>query len=99
MAFRKFGTVLIAGALFASLAACGDDDDTESTAETTEPAAGDGGGDAEFTPVTDDTLTVVTNLPAPGFWNGDDPEDITGGYEYDIALALQEGLDLGNLEV
>ena len=26
MAFRKFGAVLIAGALFASLAACGDDD-------------------------------------------------------------------------
>lgn len=47
MAFRKFGAVLIAGALFASLAACGDDDDTEGTAETTEPAAGDGGGDAE----------------------------------------------------
>jgi polar amino acid transport system substrate-binding protein len=99
VAFRKFGAVLIAGALFAGLAACGDDDDTESTAETTEPAAGDGGGDAEFTPVTDDTLTVVTSLPAPGFWNGDDPDAITGGYEYDIALALQEGLDLGNLEV
>jgi polar amino acid transport system substrate-binding protein len=99
--FRKFGAVLIAGALLASLAACGDDDDetdagTEGTdGETTEPAT----GGAEFTPVTDDTLTVVTSLPAPGFWNGDDPSAITGGYEYDIALALQERLGLGNLEI
>jgi polar amino acid transport system substrate-binding protein len=42
---------------------------------------------------------VVTSLPAPGFWNGDDPAAITGGYEYDIALALQEGLGLSELKV
>ena len=97
MAFRKFGVVLLAGALVAGLVACGDDDDaaTEGTSETTEAAA----GGAEFTPVTEDTLTVVTSLPAPGFWNGDDPAAITGGYEYDIALALQEGLGLGDLEI
>lgn len=96
MAFRKFGTVLLAGALAAGLAACGDDDDgTESTSETTASAT----GGAEFTPVTDDTLTLVTSLPAPGFWNGDDPAAITGGYEYEIALALQEGLELADLEV
>jgi polar amino acid transport system substrate-binding protein len=97
VAFRKLGTVLCAGALFASVAACGDDDDaaTEGTSETTEAAT----GGADFTPVTEDTLTVVTSLPAPGFWNGDDPADITGGYEYDIALALQEGLGLGDLEI
>jgi polar amino acid transport system substrate-binding protein len=56
-------------------------------------------GDVDFTPVTDDTLTVVTNLPAFGFWNGDDPADIDGGYEYEIALALQEGLGLAELKV
>lgn len=95
MAFRKLGAVLLAGALTAGLVACGDDDaeETEGTAATT-PAGG-----AEFTPVTADTLTVVTSLPAPGFWNGDDPAAITGGYEYEIALALQEGLGLANLEV
>jgi polar amino acid transport system substrate-binding protein len=42
---------------------------------------------------------VVTSLPGPGFWNGDDPSAITGGYEYEIAKALQEGLNLGKLEV
>jgi polar amino acid transport system substrate-binding protein len=95
VAFRKLGAVLVAGALFAGLAACGDDDSAE-TSETTEGAAG---GAANFTPVTDDTLTVVTNLPGPGFWNGDDPDNIDGGYEYEIAKALQEGLGMNDLKV
>ena len=94
VAFRKFGAVLVAGALFASLAACGDDDSAE-TSNTTEGAASSG----NFTPVTDDTLTVVTSLPAPGFWVGDDPDNITGGYEYEIAKALQERLGMGNLKI
>jgi polar amino acid transport system substrate-binding protein len=95
VAFRKLGAVLVAGTLFAALAACGDDDDSAETSETTEAAA----GSANFTPVTDDTLTVVTSLPAPGFWEGDDPSNITGGYEFEIAKALQERLGMGNLEI
>lgn len=99
MAFRKLGALLLAGALVTAIAGCGDDDDDDDdggdAAGTTEPAA----GDAEFDPVSDDTLTVVTSLPAPGFWNGDDPNAITGGYEYEIALALQERLGLSDLEI
>jgi polar amino acid transport system substrate-binding protein len=88
--------VLFAVALAVGLVACGDDDDDEGTAAE----SGEGGGATSgFQPVTDDTLTVVTNLPAPGFWNGADPAEITGGYEYEIVLALQERLGLGNLEV
>jgi polar amino acid transport system substrate-binding protein len=95
VAFRKLGAVLVASALFAALAACGDDDDSAETSETTEAGA----GSTNFTPVTDDTLTVVTSLPAPGFWEGDDPNNITGGYEYEIAKALQERLNLGKLKI
>jgi polar amino acid transport system substrate-binding protein len=97
VAIRKVGAILLAGALVTGLTACGGDDDDEDGGEagTTAPEA----GDTEFTPVTDDTLTVVTSLPAPGFWNGDDPSAITGGYEYEIAQAMQERLNLGDLEV
>ena len=40
-------------------------------------------------------LRVATSLPAPGFWNGDRPDDITGGYEAGIAeeLATRLGYD------
>jgi polar amino acid transport system substrate-binding protein len=98
VAFRKLGAVLLAGALVAGLVACGDDDEaeTEGTSETTDAASG---AAANFTPVSDDTLTVVTSLPAPGFWNGDDPSNITGGYEYEIAKAMQEQLGMGDLEI
>lgn len=96
VALRKFGVVLLTAALVTGLGACGDDDDGDTEAsDATEPA----GGDGDFTPVTDDTLTVVTSLPGPGFWNGDDPSAITGGYEYEIAQAMQERLGLGDLEV
>jgi polar amino acid transport system substrate-binding protein len=93
VAFRKLCVLLFAGALIAATAACGDDDD--GTSPETTAAAGEG----QFTPVTADTLTVVTSLPAPGFWNGDDPTAITGGYEYEIAQALQEGLGMDSLEI
>lgn len=97
MALRKLGAVLLVGALATGLTACGDDDDEadDTAAGTTESAT----GDADFSPVTEDTLTVVTSLPAPGFWNGDDPAAITGGYEFEVAVALQERLGLSDLEV
>jgi len=96
VSFRKLGAVLLLGALALGLAACGDDD--SSTSNATETTAGEAGAPG-FTPVTPDTLTVVTSLPAPGFWNGDDPNAITGGYEYEIAKAMQQRLNMGKLKV
>jgi polar amino acid transport system substrate-binding protein len=93
---RNLGTVLVAGALLVGLAACGDDDDDDAGGATTSAASG---GGAAFTPIKADTLTVVTSLPGPGFWNGDDPAAITGGYEYEIVKAMQEKLGLANLDV
>lgn len=49
-----------------------------------------------FSPVQQGVLTVATNLPAPGFWNGDDPSQIEGGFEYGIARELAERLGLEN---
>jgi polar amino acid transport system substrate-binding protein len=103
MTFRRFSAGLAAGILIVGLAACGDDDDdsagTSAPTGTGTAPTGTGGAAAEFTPAAEDTLTVVTSLPAPGFWQGEDPENITGGYEYEIALALQERLGMANLEI
>lgn len=52
-----------------------------------------------FSPVSEGVLTVATNLPAPGFWNGDDPSQITGGFEYGIAQELAERLGLDDVRV
>ena len=73
------------------LVGCGDD----------EPTTSSGPGGIEL--VNADTLTVGTNLPAPGFWNGDDPSSINGGYEYGIAkdiarrLGLTKGVKVENV--
>jgi polar amino acid transport system substrate-binding protein len=45
------------------------------------------------------TLTVATSLPAPGFWNGDDPEGINGGFEYGMAQAMAKLAGLKNVDV
>ena len=56
---------------------------------------------SDFKPITPDTLTVVTSLPGPGFWEGSDtdPTKITHGYEYDIAKAMEAAFGLHNLVV
>lgn len=68
-------------------------------ATTTGATGTTGGAVSGFTPVTADTLTLVTSLPAPGFWEGDDPANITGGFEYEMAQAIQAKLGMGNLEI
>ncbi len=56
---------------------------------------------SDFKPVTPDTLTIVTSLPGPGFWEGSDtdPAKVTSGYEYDIAKELQQAFGLSKLVV
>jgi polar amino acid transport system substrate-binding protein len=59
-------------------------------------ACGDDGGSTstdDFEPASDDILTVVAVAPVPGFWEGQ-PDDYTGGFEYDLALAIADRLGL-----
>ena len=97
------------------VAACGgDDDDSASSGGATTTAAGGGGcsgpADAyskevtsasDFTPIKADTLTVVTSLPGPGFWEGSDsdPTQVKSGFEFDIADAMRKAFGLSKLEV
>ena len=47
-----------------------------------------------FHPATAGVLTVATNLPGPGFWDGNGPDSMTGGYEYGMAQYMAKRLDL-----
>jgi polar amino acid transport system substrate-binding protein len=51
-------------------------------------------GSIKLKPVVADTLTIQTTLPAPGWFNGDDPAKIEDGYEYCMAanIAHRAGL-------
>jgi polar amino acid transport system substrate-binding protein len=44
-------------------------------------------------------LKVGTNLPAPGFWTGDTPDTITGGFEYELAKAIAKKLGYDGVQV
>jgi polar amino acid transport system substrate-binding protein len=52
-------------------------------------------GALPFKPAIAGQLTVETGLPAPGWWNGESPETMEGGYEYCMAanIAYRAGLD------
>ena len=52
-------------------------------------------GEFALRTVTTGVLTVQTNLPAPGWWNGDTPETIKSGLEYCLAvnIAWRAGLE------
>jgi hypothetical protein len=106
---RKFAAIGVAAALVLGVAACGSSDKPSAANDTTTTsAAASACGDteipaaaADFEPVVAETLSVVTSLPGPGFWEGSDsdPSKVTSGYEYDIAKQLQESFGLKNLEV
>jgi polar amino acid transport system substrate-binding protein len=47
-----------------------------------------------FQPATAGVLTVATNLPGPGFWDGNSPSTMTGGFEYGMAQYMAAALHL-----
>jgi polar amino acid transport system substrate-binding protein len=51
-----------------------------------------------FTPSQSGRLLVATALPAPGFWEGETPERLTGGFEWALARTFADRFDL-RLEV
>jgi ABC-type amino acid transport substrate-binding protein len=86
---RRRGSLLVLAMLVVLVGAgCGSD----------EPA--DTGGQAAGAKVsglvTDGTLTVGTELPAPPFWIGEDYDSITGGFEVDLAKEMAKRLNLAS---
>ncbi len=93
------GIVLVA----ATIAVTGCSSSSKAKTDTTanKPSKGACTAAGAFTPVKADTLTVVTSLPGPGFWEGSDsdPSKIRSGYEYDLAKAFQAKLCMSHLVV
>jgi polar amino acid transport system substrate-binding protein len=86
--WRK-GSLLVLVMLVALVGAgCGSDEPTDTGAQA-------GGGTEVRDLITDGTLTVGTELPAPPFWIGEDYDSLTGGFEVDLAKEVAKRLGLG----
>ncbi len=112
---RRLVALLAAVIALVGLAACGSSSKKSSATNTTTtsgtaPAKCTGPADAydktvgsvsDFKPVKADTLTIVTSLPGPGFWEGSDsdPTKLNSGYEYDLAKTMQQKFGLKNFVV
>jgi polar amino acid transport system substrate-binding protein len=85
---RRKGSLLVLVMLVALVAAgCGSDEPTDTGAQS--------GGTEVSGLITDGTLTVGTELPAPPFWIGEDYDSLTGGFEVDLAKEVAKRLNLG----
>jgi polar amino acid transport system substrate-binding protein len=81
---KKFVLLLLAALVALGLTACGSDSDSSSDSSSSGP----------YEYVNGDTLTVGTSLPAPGFWDAESPDDVTGGFEYELAVEAAKRLGL-----
>jgi polar amino acid transport system substrate-binding protein len=76
--------------LLAGVAGCG----TAGSAATPQAAGPVTAALRGFHPAAPGVLTVATNLPGPGFWNGNSPSSMTGGFEYGMAQYMARALHL-----
>jgi polar amino acid transport system substrate-binding protein len=76
--------------LLAGVAGCG----TAGSAATPQATAPIAAGLSGFRPAAPGVLTVATNLPGPGFWDGNSPATMTGGFEYGMAQYMAQALHL-----
>jgi len=88
VARRTRSLVLLAMLVALAAAGCGSDEPADTGAQS--------GGAKLSGLVTDGTLTVGTELPAPPFWIGKDYDHLTGGFEVDLAKEIAKRLNLGS---
>jgi polar amino acid transport system substrate-binding protein len=98
-----------AAVLTVAVAACGSSNSSTATDNTGGGYTPGTYGDCKITskpqtisipkPVSSDTLTVETTLPAQGWWNGTTPDSIKSGYEYCMAAELANMAGLHHVAV
>jgi polar amino acid transport system substrate-binding protein len=102
---RRAAALFVAVVSMVAIAGCGDGGKSEGT-RPPQGAATYGkcevsGQQGSFTlkPSNPGVLTVQTNLPSPGWWSGDSPETIAGGYEYCMAANIAHRAGLARVGV
>lgn len=107
---RTLAVPALSAVLLAALTACGGSasGSGDSTTHTTDAKGSRDYGQCKVTgqrgsihlkTVQKDTLTVVGDLPSPGWWNGDTVAKIDSGYEYCMAANLAYRAGLSRLTV
>jgi ABC-type amino acid transport substrate-binding protein len=86
---RRYSLLALAVLVALVGAGCGSDEPADTGGQA-------GGGASVSGLVTDGTLTVGTELPAPPFWIGEDYDSLTGGFEVDLAKEMAKRLKLGS---
>lgn len=104
MQFRRRVLVTSATILALGLPAACSSDDTEAASASGEATYGEcevygEPGTIELDPTAADTLTVQTTLPSPGWWKGETPESLVGGYEFCLAANIAHRAGLKELKI
>ena len=93
---RKLFTPVAVIGVVVALTACGSSSSSSGSKSSSAPTCKTT-TTGKINPVTPDTLTVATSLPAPGFWNGDDISSLNGGYEWGMANKMAKLAGLNNV--
>jgi polar amino acid transport system substrate-binding protein len=104
MQFRRRALISSVAVLALGLPAACSSDDGESASASGKASYGEckvygDSGTIKLDPTKAGTLTVQTNLPSPGWWKGDTPESIVGGYEFCLAANIAHRAGLENLKI
>jgi polar amino acid transport system substrate-binding protein len=91
---RRRGAILVLVMAVALIAAGCGGEKKESTGAGGQQATGSTLKDL----VTDGTLTVGTELPAPPFWIGNDYDSLTGGFEVDLSKEIAKRVNLAKVK-
>lgn len=92
---RSAAAVVALLAMVGVLAACGSSSNkggSNASSSSSSSTAGGANKYGDFKPAKAGQFTIQVSLPAPGWWNGDDPDKLTGGFEFEMGKEIAKRL-------